>query len=172
MNAKPSIAVLALLGVPIMLVSAPAQQSYDRDSGIGVLGRIMSDSNQPSGQPGGSQTQRKPFFYQPDGGQMFSVARAVTQDPEKLLARRTEELARKLGEAKSESDKSEIKTELAAGLEKQFDLRQKRHHDEIAELEAKVKQLKDLVEKRQENRREIVAKRLDQILRDAEGLGW
>ncbi len=170
MNAKLSIAVLAMLGVPIMLVSARAQFLQDRNSGIGVLGRIMDDSNNPPLQRMTSQPQTAPRF-QPDDGQVLA-AYPVTKDPDKLLARRTEELARKLGEVKSESEKSEIKTELAAALEKQFDLRQKRHHDEIAELEAKVKQLKDLVEKRQENRREIVAKRLDQILRDAEGLGW
>ena len=57
-------------------------------------------------------------------------------------------------------------------LEKQFSLRQKRHQEEIAGLEAKVKKLKELLEKRQENRREIISKRLDQILSNAEGLGW
>jgi len=81
-------------------------------------------------------------------------------------------MARKLGEAKSESERSQIKTELTDLLEKQFGLRQKRHQEEIAALEAKVKKLKELVEKRQENRREIIAKRLDQILSNAEGLGW
>ena len=79
---------------------------------------------------------------------------------------------RKLGEAKSDSDRSKIKEDLSQILEKQFDLRQKRHLDEIKSLEAKVKKLKELVDKRQENRREIVSKRLDQILSDAEGLGW
>jgi len=75
------------------------------------------------------------------------------------------------GGAKTEADRSQIKTQLNGILEKQFDLRQKRHQDEIAGLEAKVKKLKGLVEKRQENRREIVSKRLDQILSNAEGLG-
>ena len=88
------------------------------------------------------------------------------------LAREAEELGRKLGDAKGSEDRSKIKTQLTEVLEKQFDLRQKRHQDEIKELEAKVKKLKDLVDKRQENRKEIVAKRLDQIMSDAEGLGW
>jgi hypothetical protein len=35
-----------------------------------------------------------------------------------------------------------------------------------------VKTLKELVAKRQEKRREIVANRREQILRDAQGLGW
>jgi len=82
------------------------------------------------------------------------------------------QLAKKLGEAKSDTDRSKIKDDLAQVLQKQFDLRQKRHLDEIKSLEDKIKKLKELVEKRQENRREIVSKRLDQILSDAEGLGW
>ena len=36
----------------------------------------------------------------------------------------------------------------------------------------RVKKLKELVRLRNEKRREIVAKRLEQVLRDAEGLGW
>ena len=88
------------------------------------------------------------------------------------LAREADELGRKLGDAKGSEDRSKIKDHLTQVLEKQFDLRQKRHQDEIKALEDKVKKLKDLVDKRQENRKEIVAKRLDQILSDAEGLGW
>jgi hypothetical protein len=100
------------------------------------------------------------------------VASNPVSNEEMELSRQTEELARKLGEATPETDKGKIKSQLKEVLEKQFDLRQKRHLDEIKSLEAKVKKLKDLVEKRQENRGEIVAKRIDQILSDAEGLGW
>ena len=46
--------------------------------------------------------------------------------------------------------------DLSQILEKKFDLWQKCHLDEIKSLEAKVKKLKELVDKRQENRREIV----------------
>ena len=47
MKAKFSIALLAMLGGPILLVSAPAQEPQDRNSVIGVTGRIMGDSNNP-----------------------------------------------------------------------------------------------------------------------------
>ena len=88
------------------------------------------------------------------------------------LAHEADELARQLGAAKSDSDRDQLKDKLGAVLEKQFDLRQQRHEGEIEALEARVERLKDLVQKRRENRREIVARRLDQILRDAQGLGW
>jgi hypothetical protein len=81
-------------------------------------------------------------------------------------------LVAQLSDAKTDSDKDKIKNQLSELLEKQFDQRQKRHESEIAQLEAKVKKLKDLVAKRQENRREIISKRFDQVVRDAPGLGW
>ena len=88
------------------------------------------------------------------------------------LTHETDQLARQLGEAKSDTERDKIKTQLGEHLKQQFDQRQKRHESEIAELEAQVKKLKDLVAKRQENRREIIAQRLDQIVRESQGLGW
>jgi hypothetical protein len=87
------------------------------------------------------------------------------------LAKQSAKLIKQLGKAEGES-KDKIKTQLTETLGKQFDLRQKRHEAEIAALEAQLKKLKELVQKRQENRREIIGKRLDQLVREADGLGW
>jgi hypothetical protein len=81
-------------------------------------------------------------------------------------------LLRKLAAADSDANRSAIKTQLKENLGKQFDARQKRHEQEIKTLEEKVKKLKELVLRRQESRDEIISRRLDQVLRDAEGLGW
>ena len=91
---------------------------------------------------------------------------------ENALSRKSEELAKKLVASKSEGEKSKLEGELTEVVEKQFDLRQKRYTDEIETLEAKIKKLKSLVEKRQENKKEIVSKRIKQVYSDAEGLGW
>ena len=80
-------------------------------------------------------------------------------------------LVEQLKAAKSDSDREKIKSQLKGVLETQFAARQERHKKEIDDLEVKVKKLKELFGKRQENAREIVANRLEQILRDAEGLG-
>lgn len=88
------------------------------------------------------------------------------------LSHQAEQLAQQLAAAKSDSDRDKIKAQLSDLLEKQFGERQKRHEEEIKQLEAQVKKLRDLVEKRQENRREIIARRLDQIVKEAQGLGW
>jgi hypothetical protein len=42
----------------------------------------------------------------------------------------------------------------------------------ILAIDAQVKKLKELVRARTENRREIVSRRLEQIVREAQGLGW
>jgi hypothetical protein len=100
----------------------------------------------------------------------YSFTPASSEEME--LSNQVDALVAKLGESKSDTDKDTIKTQLNEALAKQFDQRQKRHEAEIAGLEAKVKKLKELVARRQESRRDIIAKRLDQVLRDSEGLGW
>jgi hypothetical protein len=86
-------------------------------------------------------------------------------------AQKSAELVKQL--AKAEGDKKDkIKDQLTETLGKQFDARQKRHDDEIKALEDQVKKLKELVKKRQNNRREIISQRLEQLVREAEGLGW
>jgi hypothetical protein len=91
------------------------------------------------------------------------------------LGPRTHE-AKKLAETyaheSSESARVTIRKQLTALLMEQFDDRQKRHQDEIKQLEAQIKKLKDLIDKRQENREDIISRRLDQMLKEAQGLGW
>jgi hypothetical protein len=93
-----------------------------------------------------------------------------TRDAE--LERRVDELSRELESTESDQRRGEIRALLGEILGKQFDLRQKRHMDEIERLEARIKKLRQLVQKRQESRTEIIAHRLDQIVRDSQGLGF
>jgi hypothetical protein len=87
------------------------------------------------------------------------------------LTHQSQELVKQLAKAEGEN-REKIRTKLSDTLGKQFDLRQKRHEAELTALEAQVKKLKDLVQKRQDNRREIISKRIEQLQRDADGLGW
>src|SRR5205823_5847514 len=81
-------------------------------------------------------------------------------------ARHADQLARQRGEAGSDADRDKLRAKLGEVLEKQFDQRQRRHEAEIEALEAQVKKFKDLVQRRQENRREIIGRRLEQVLRE------
>ncbi len=61
---------------------------------------------------------------------------------------------------------------IEAILIRQFDLRQKSREEELRSLEERVRKIRETFEKRQRARAEIVRHRLDEILRDADGLGW
>jgi hypothetical protein len=71
-----------------------------------------------------------------------------------------------------ESQRAKIKSKLSEVLDKQFDLQQKRREMEVAQIEKQLQKLRELMRKRSEARQTIVEKRLDQLLREAEGLGW
>jgi hypothetical protein len=200
MPSKLCLGLIAALGFPALLASALGQQSGEnRPSGASVSSSSSASagddnySTQRSGtvsvgggnssdarsdQP--SQGESARFFFSPDGSQRGGYVTTYVNDQglawptgdQANLEHEVTELAGKLSSAKSDSDRSKIRTQIGEILDKQFDLRQKHHVKEIEALEAKVKKLKELVQKRQDNRREIVSKRLDQILSDAEGLGW
>ena len=90
---------------------------------------------------------------------------------EAALKRQADLLIRQLEAADSDTLRRDIKAKLGETLSKQFDAGQKRYGLEIEAIEAQIKRLKDLVRKRQENRAEIISRRLDQIVRDSQGLG-
>jgi hypothetical protein len=72
----------------------------------------------------------------------------------------------------SETERGKIRANLATALQKEFDLQQKRRDLELARIEARVKKVRELMQKRADARQSIIEKRLDQLFREAEGLGW
>ncbi|WP_165249582.1 hypothetical protein [Paludisphaera soli] len=103
------------------------------------------------------------------------VPGAPAEDGEALTRRYIRKLAEVRSAAASpESDSAirQMEASIRGQLGQQFDARQRRYVDEIEALEAKVARLRALVDKRQENRDDIVQKRLNQLLSESEGLGW
>jgi hypothetical protein len=81
-------------------------------------------------------------------------------------------LTAEYGRIPDEKERSKVKESLAKVLEKEFDLHQKARSQEIEQIEARVKRLRNLMDKRNQARKTIVNARLDQLIRDSEGLGW
>jgi hypothetical protein len=108
------------------------------------------------------------------------AAYGSAQDPElsKLVSeeaqveQETAVLIAEYSRSEDEPQRTKTKAKLAATLEKQFDLQQKRRDLEVARIEAQLKKLRDIMRKRGESRQSIIDKRLDQLLREADGLGW
>jgi len=110
----------------------------------------------------------------------FYGTRSLREDPElaKLItaeSRAEREVNGLLTDYKGTEDedkRSKIKTKLADSLSRQFDAQQKRRDLELSRLEARLKKVRALMKKRSDERKVIVDKRLDQLVREAEGLGW
>jgi hypothetical protein len=71
-----------------------------------------------------------------------------------------------------EAKRASIKSQLSVLLDKQFDAQQKHRETEVKNIEDQLKKLRDILKKRSDNQQSIVKNHLEQLLREAEGLGW
>jgi hypothetical protein len=94
------------------------------------------------------------------------MSRSLGDDP------KTRELAKKLVDAKDDEAKEKLRGELKAALAKAFDDRLKGQEKQIAELEAQLKRLREMVGKRKDAKADIIADRLTALEKEAKGLGW
>jgi hypothetical protein len=71
-----------------------------------------------------------------------------------------------------EAEKAGIAQQLSEVISQQFDLRQQMRENELTALEEQVRRLRELHNKRTTQKDKIVKDRVEQLLRDADGLGW
>ena len=86
--------------------------------------------------------------------------------------RGTKQLVDRWKAAREASECDKIEKSLHESLTTEFTQRLAAHEQEIKELEEKVRQLRKRLDLRREKQDEIVDHRLQQILREAQGLGW
>ena len=140
---------------------------------IGCLA-LGSGAQQPS-PPAPPPAPTRGLAVTPDGHlqeQLFTYGPKWYMERHDAADALTVQLAKQLVDAKTDGDKEKLKEKLKETLGKQFDDRQKRHEKEIEALEAQIKKLKDMVAKRQENKKDIIDDRTKQLEREAKGLGW
>jgi hypothetical protein len=82
------------------------------------------------------------------------------------------ELVRKLANAKDEDEKSRIREKLTEVLNQSFDEHMKQQQKELDQLEEQIRSLRALMKKRVSKKNEIVERRIEQLIQDADGLGW
>lgn len=70
------------------------------------------------------------------------------------------------------AERDKLRAQVGELLGKQFGLRQQRRTFELESLEARVKKLRDALNKRESARQTIVERRLGELLHDDDGLGW
>jgi len=110
-------------------------------------------------------------FFQPRSAPVDPEMRKLSEEVRKGQTEERSLLA-KYAATRNEQERSQFKESLSKVLDKQFDLQQQARKRELEPIEARVKRLRELIEKRSQARKMIVEKRLDQLLRDAEGMGW
>jgi hypothetical protein len=90
----------------------------------------------------------------------------------KIDPRQTRKLIDRWKASKDASERSNLEKSLREMLKAEFSTRLAAHEKEIKQLEEKVRQLRARLDLRHEKQDEIVENRLEQLLRDAQGLGW
>jgi hypothetical protein len=112
---------------------------------------------QPSAEPPAvyGTTSYPGFAYSTNSGQ---------QQPRQLIER--------WKAAQDSNERDKVEATLRETLKSEFAVRLAAHEREIKELEEKIRQLRNRLNLRREKQDEIVDHRLQQVLRDAQGLGW
>lgn len=89
-----------------------------------------------------------------------------------LLEQSTQSLLREYSAASTDTEREEVKVQLLASLDAQFVQRQAARDGELAEVENRVKALREKWQQRETERARIVNDRLQQLLNESQGLGW
>jgi hypothetical protein len=82
------------------------------------------------------------------------------------------QLAQQYAKASKEDEKKELRQKLADSLHKEFDQLAQKQQADLDELEKQVASLKTVLKKRKESKESIVERRIEQLIQEAEGLGW
>jgi hypothetical protein len=108
------------------------------------------------------------------GGGTFTYVAPGARDPFRVDQERKQvtDLAQQYLKATKEDEKKEVRKKLIELLGQQFDQLAERQQKELEELEKQVTALRTLLKKRHDNRDSIIDRRLEQVIQEAEGLGW
>ena len=91
---------------------------------------------------------------------------------EQSLEYRSFQLAEKFRESKDEKEKAKIKNDLSVILGELFDLREKDREEEIKHLNKKLEHLKSVLAERKKKKKEIVERRLQELIGERDVLIW
>ncbi len=88
------------------------------------------------------------------------------------LEMKSRELAASLRKAKTEEERGAIKEDLSGVLNELLDLQHREWEEQIDGLERRLSQLKDMLAKREENRDDIIKRRMTELTGEEDYLSW
>ena len=145
-----------------------------------ILCSESAEAQEASGEYNQSNTFRANAVFVPDSqsGELTEVQRRV-QAEAKAIAQRDHELAvatratlATYAKATDNARKEEITEQLRSLVTEHFEVKQALRETQLAELEARVKRLRELHDRRTSAKSTIIEKRAQLLLDEANGLGW
>jgi hypothetical protein len=100
----------------------------------------------------------------PEMGELAQVEAQASQETAELLSR--------YAATDNAAEQKELKAKLRTALEDQFRVQLKRQQLELTRIEERLRKLREQFKKRNDTRDTIIDRRLDQLINEAEGLGW
>jgi hypothetical protein len=94
------------------------------------------------------------------------------QNADRAHAELTRTLLAKYQESSNQDERKKLGEDLESVITEHFEIRQKIRAHELEELNAQIRRLQELHDRREQDKSQIISDRLRQLLRDAEGLGW
>lgn len=164
-------------------VAQVAEKPRSGDAGVGQ--EIVVETVDPNGV--GHETRvfaapgANPSAIPARGGQYAPVQIRLFHESDELqplkrqeaeLAQQSQSLVKKLAETEGDAERTGLVNELEEAINKQFDVQQQIRELEVSRIETKVKKLRETITKRAGARAAIVRNRREQLLQEAEGLGW
>ena len=105
-------------------------------------------------------------------GGMIDPEMAEFAEAEGTLAAKADDLLAQYATADAPDDQKQLKDELRDTLAKQFDVQRERRELELQRIEVRVQKLRDQIKKRNDARDTIIDRRFEQLIDEADGLGW
>jgi hypothetical protein len=153
------IVVVSLCGALLFLAFAPAWAQFR--PGRPAPHPVPAEEFDPNNAPPGRVIRVVP--------EMVPYGAPVEADPFEI---ETIELIDAYRQATDDKSRANVRTKLVAHLAKKFDSQHQRREKEISDLKNRLKQLTEVHAKRAADRKGIIDRHADHLLREVDGLGW
>lgn len=81
-------------------------------------------------------------------------------------------LAKEYANTEGDEKRRELRRKLEEALTKEFDQQSERQEKELKALEVQIRSLRSLLQKRKDAKADIIDRRIDELVQNAQGLGW
>jgi hypothetical protein len=155
------IVIVSLCGVPLLLAFGPAWAQPRPGRAVPKVYPEPAEEFDPNIQPPGRAIRVIP--------EMVPYGVPVEADQ---FESETMELIDAYRQATDDKSRASVRTKLVAHLAKKFDSQHQRREKEIKDLKDRLKQLTEVHAKRAADRKGIIDRHADHLLREVDGLGW